>query len=98
MASALNSGVHDDLDPTTKTVYGHSVVLVAEALVGMVAPADPGRNHGWAQRVCHCCRYDAADIEKVMHPFQVVHLAAEKLQVCRQRLQYELVGKCEVER
>jgi len=36
--------------------------------------------------------------KKVMHPFQVVHLAAEKLQVCRQRLQYELVGKCEVER
>jgi len=64
VASALNSGVHDDLDPTTKTVSGHSVVLVAEALVGMVAPADPGRNHGWAQRVCHCCRYDAADIEK----------------------------------
>ena len=38
--------------------------------------------------------------KKVMHTFQVVHLAAEKLQACRQRSQHELVlvGKCEVER
>ena len=64
MASALNSGVHDDLDPTTKTVSGHSVVLVAEAPAKMVSPADPGSNHGWVQRVRHCCRYDAADIEE----------------------------------